>query len=42
MTWRSDFLVEYQGEGFNGSDPTCPGLGPGVTVSRTRSVNIRK
>uniref|UniRef100_A0A8C2YDW2 N-acetylglucosamine-6-sulfatase n=1 Tax=Coturnix japonica TaxID=93934 RepID=A0A8C2YDW2_COTJA len=31
VTWRSDFLVEYQGEGYNGSDPTCPGLGPGVT-----------
>ncbi|KAG8137789.1 hypothetical protein E2320_003736 [Naja naja] len=30
-TWRSDVLVEYQGEGHNGSDPTCPALGPGVT-----------
>ncbi|XP_034259005.1 N-acetylglucosamine-6-sulfatase [Pantherophis guttatus] len=30
-TWRSDVLVEYQGEGHNSSDPTCPALGPGVT-----------
>lgn len=34
MTWRSDVLIEYQGEGHNSSDPTCPALGPGVTVSR--------
>ncbi|XP_077194812.1 N-acetylglucosamine-6-sulfatase isoform X2 [Paroedura picta] len=31
VTWRSDVLVEYQGEGHNSSDPTCPALGPGVT-----------
>uniref|UniRef100_A0A8D0CD35 N-acetylglucosamine-6-sulfatase n=1 Tax=Salvator merianae TaxID=96440 RepID=A0A8D0CD35_SALMN len=31
ITWRSDVLVEYQGEGHNSSDPTCPALGPGVT-----------
>uniref|UniRef100_A0A4W3I4T4 N-acetylglucosamine-6-sulfatase n=1 Tax=Callorhinchus milii TaxID=7868 RepID=A0A4W3I4T4_CALMI len=30
-TWRTDFLVEYQGEGDNSTDPTCPSLGPGVT-----------
>ncbi|XP_061430140.1 N-acetylglucosamine-6-sulfatase-like [Lethenteron reissneri] len=27
--WRSDFLVEYQGEGHD-ADPACPKLGPGV------------
>uniref|UniRef100_A0A4X2M5Y6 Glucosamine (N-acetyl)-6-sulfatase n=1 Tax=Vombatus ursinus TaxID=29139 RepID=A0A4X2M5Y6_VOMUR len=31
LTWRSDVLVEYQGEGYNGTDPTCPALGPGVS-----------
>lgn len=31
VTWRTDLLVEYQGEGQNKSDPTCPLLGPGVT-----------
>ncbi|KAM8981048.1 N-acetylglucosamine-6-sulfatase [Sarcophilus harrisii] len=31
VTWRSDVLVEYQGEGYNGSDPTCPAMGPGVS-----------
>uniref|UniRef100_A0A8C0HGW5 N-acetylglucosamine-6-sulfatase n=1 Tax=Chelonoidis abingdonii TaxID=106734 RepID=A0A8C0HGW5_CHEAB len=31
LTWRSDVLIEYQGEGHNSSDPTCPALGPGVT-----------
>ncbi|KAH1185192.1 N-acetylglucosamine-6-sulfatase [Mauremys mutica] len=31
VTWRSDVLIEYQGEGHNSSDPTCPALGPGVT-----------
>ncbi|XP_020641664.3 N-acetylglucosamine-6-sulfatase [Pogona vitticeps] len=31
VTWRSDVLVEYQGEGHNSTDPTCPALGPGVT-----------
>uniref|UniRef100_UPI00398EEB05 N-acetylglucosamine-6-sulfatase isoform X2 n=1 Tax=Pristiophorus japonicus TaxID=55135 RepID=UPI00398EEB05 len=31
VTWRTDLLVEYQGEGHNKSDPTCPSLGPGVT-----------
>nr|XP_055045645.1 N-acetylglucosamine-6-sulfatase [Misgurnus anguillicaudatus] len=29
--WRSDVLVEYEGEGSNISDPTCPSLGPGVS-----------
>ncbi|XP_043565600.1 N-acetylglucosamine-6-sulfatase [Chiloscyllium plagiosum] len=31
VTWRTDLLVEYQGEGRNKSDPICPSLGPGVT-----------
>ncbi|MEE6480459.1 hypothetical protein FKM82_012579 [Ascaphus truei] len=31
-TWRTDVLVEYQGEGQNSADPTCPALGPGVSV----------
>lgn len=31
-TWRTDFLVEYEGEGHNVSDPACPSLGPGVSV----------
>uniref|UniRef100_A0A8C7N7G0 N-acetylglucosamine-6-sulfatase n=1 Tax=Oncorhynchus kisutch TaxID=8019 RepID=A0A8C7N7G0_ONCKI len=31
-TWRTDFLVEYEGEGSNVSDPACPLLGPGVSV----------
>ncbi|XP_063073693.1 N-acetylglucosamine-6-sulfatase [Engraulis encrasicolus] len=30
-TWRTDVLVEYEGEGSNVSDPACPLLGPGVT-----------
>ncbi|XP_077400720.1 N-acetylglucosamine-6-sulfatase [Vanacampus margaritifer] len=30
-TWRSDILVEYEGEGRNVSDPACPLLGPGVS-----------
>lgn len=30
-TWRTDFLVEYEGEGHNISDPACPILGPGVS-----------
>lgn len=34
LTWRSDVLVEYQGEGRNVTDPTCPSLSPGVSVSR--------
>ncbi|XP_054624412.1 N-acetylglucosamine-6-sulfatase isoform X2 [Dunckerocampus dactyliophorus] len=29
--WRSDILVEYEGEGRNVSDPACPLLGPGVS-----------
>lgn len=33
LTWRSDVLVEYQGEGRNVTDPTCPSLSPGVSVS---------
>lgn len=32
-SWRTDILVEYEGEGSNVSDPACPLLGPGVTVS---------
>lgn len=31
-SWRTDFLVEYEGEGHNVSDPACPLLGPGVSV----------
>ncbi|XP_063303134.1 N-acetylglucosamine-6-sulfatase [Pelobates fuscus] len=31
VTWRTDILVEYQGEGLNVTDPTCPALGPGVS-----------
>ncbi|XP_076861011.1 N-acetylglucosamine-6-sulfatase [Brachyhypopomus gauderio] len=30
-TWRTDVLVEYEGEGHNVSDPNCPVLGPGVS-----------
>lgn len=30
--WRSDLLVEYEGEGSEVSDPACPLLGPGVSV----------
>ncbi|XP_030637219.1 N-acetylglucosamine-6-sulfatase [Chanos chanos] len=30
-TWRTDILVEYEGEGKNISDPACPSLGPGVS-----------
>uniref|UniRef100_A0A672P5I3 Glucosamine (N-acetyl)-6-sulfatase a n=1 Tax=Sinocyclocheilus grahami TaxID=75366 RepID=A0A672P5I3_SINGR len=30
-TWRSDGLVEYEGEGSSISDPACPLLGPGVS-----------
>ncbi|KAM9772553.1 N-acetylglucosamine-6-sulfatase isoform 2-T2 [Syngnathus typhle] len=30
-SWRSDILVEYEGEGRNVSDPACPLLGPGVS-----------
>ncbi|KAM7367342.1 hypothetical protein PAMP_015251 [Pampus punctatissimus] len=29
--WRTDILVEYEGEGSNVSDPACPLLGPGVS-----------
>uniref|UniRef100_A0A670IUX3 N-acetylglucosamine-6-sulfatase n=1 Tax=Podarcis muralis TaxID=64176 RepID=A0A670IUX3_PODMU len=29
--WRSDFLVEYTGEGHTHQDPHCPALGPGVS-----------
>lgn len=32
--WRTDFLVEYQGEGRNVPDAACPLLGPGVSVRR--------
>lgn len=31
-SWRTDILVEYEGEGSNVSDPACPLLGPGVAV----------
>ncbi|KAK2503366.1 hypothetical protein MC885_010809, partial [Smutsia gigantea] len=31
LTWRSDVLVEYQGEGLDVTDPTCPSLSPGVS-----------
>lgn len=31
--WRSDFLVQYTGEGYTSKDPHCPALGPGVSVS---------
>lgn len=31
-SWRTDILVEYEGEGSNVSDPACPLLGPGVSV----------
>ncbi|KAJ8381975.1 hypothetical protein SKAU_G00027530 [Synaphobranchus kaupii] len=30
VTWRTDMLVEYEGESLNISDPSCPLLGPGV------------
>uniref|UniRef100_A0A3B3VB91 N-acetylglucosamine-6-sulfatase n=1 Tax=Poecilia latipinna TaxID=48699 RepID=A0A3B3VB91_9TELE len=30
-SWRTDILVEYEGEGRNVSDPACPLLGPGVS-----------
>ncbi|XP_077325898.1 N-acetylglucosamine-6-sulfatase [Lithobates pipiens] len=30
-TWRTDILIEYQGEGSNRTDPSCPALGPGVS-----------
>uniref|UniRef100_A0A665VPT7 N-acetylglucosamine-6-sulfatase n=1 Tax=Echeneis naucrates TaxID=173247 RepID=A0A665VPT7_ECHNA len=30
-SWRTDILVEYEGEGNNVSDPACPLLGPGVS-----------
>ncbi|XP_060107814.1 N-acetylglucosamine-6-sulfatase-like [Heteronotia binoei] len=30
-SWRSDFLVEYTGEGSDGRDPHCPSLGAGVS-----------
>uniref|UniRef100_A0A8D0KLH3 N-acetylglucosamine-6-sulfatase n=1 Tax=Salvator merianae TaxID=96440 RepID=A0A8D0KLH3_SALMN len=30
-SWRSDFLVQYTGEGSAGKDPHCPALGPGVS-----------
>ncbi|XP_051896818.1 glucosamine (N-acetyl)-6-sulfatase (Sanfilippo disease IIID), b [Pristis pectinata] len=29
--WRTDFLVEYTGEGSDRSDPSCPSVGPGET-----------
>ncbi|XP_046907221.1 N-acetylglucosamine-6-sulfatase [Hypomesus transpacificus] len=30
-SWRTDILVEYEGEGSNITDPACPLLGPGVS-----------
>ncbi|XP_031169564.1 N-acetylglucosamine-6-sulfatase [Sander lucioperca] len=30
-SWRTDILVEYEGEGSNVTDPACPLLGPGVS-----------
>ena len=30
--WRSDFLVEYQGE-YKKKQPGCPTIGSGVSVS---------
>ncbi|XP_075968014.1 N-acetylglucosamine-6-sulfatase [Anarhichas minor] len=30
-SWRTDILVEYEGEGSNVSNPACPLLGPGVS-----------
>lgn len=39
-SWRTDFLVEYEGEGSNVSDPACPLLGPGVSVRRETFVNF--
>ncbi|XP_062373770.1 N-acetylglucosamine-6-sulfatase isoform X2 [Sardina pilchardus] len=30
-SWRTDVLVEYEGEGSNVTDPACPLLGPGVS-----------
>lgn len=29
--WRTDFLVEYTGEGKDKADPMCPHVGPGET-----------
>ncbi|XP_064421777.1 N-acetylglucosamine-6-sulfatase-like [Latimeria chalumnae] len=31
ISWRSDFLVQYTGEGHSDKDPNCPKLGPGVS-----------
>ncbi|KAG8439634.1 hypothetical protein GDO86_005712 [Hymenochirus boettgeri] len=31
VNWRTDILIEYQGEGLNKSDPACPAMGPGVS-----------
>ena len=36
-SWRTDVLVEYEGEGHNISDPSCPLLGPGVSVRKPTS-----
>uniref|UniRef100_A0A8C6KVH5 N-acetylglucosamine-6-sulfatase n=1 Tax=Nothobranchius furzeri TaxID=105023 RepID=A0A8C6KVH5_NOTFU len=30
-SWRTDILVEYEGEGRSVPDPSCPLLGPGVS-----------
>ncbi|XP_015208811.2 N-acetylglucosamine-6-sulfatase isoform X1 [Lepisosteus oculatus] len=31
VTWRTDVLLEYNGEGGDVGDPSCPVLGPGVS-----------
>lgn len=40
-SWRTDILVEYEGEGRNVSDPACPLLGPGVSVRGKPRSNYR-
>lgn len=41
-SWRTDFLVEYEGEGRNVSDPACPLLGPGVSVRQQQVEGTRE
>eukprot|EP00062_Callorhinchus_milii_P021310 gi/632977891/ref/XP_007905600.1/ PREDICTED: N-acetylglucosamine-6-sulfatase-like [Callorhinchus milii] len=31
IRWRSDFLIEYTGEGSEDKDPKCPNVGPGMS-----------
>ena len=38
-SWRTDVLVEYEGEGHNVSDPSCPLLGPGVSVGEPQPMD---